>query len=139
MAREVVFDSPFLLGFDQTRILIERISRASDNYPPYNVEALAADHLRISVAVAGFSRDQLRVERLGRSLSVTASKDRAGEATERDYVHRGIALRGFVRSFVLSDGWEVARASLAYGLLHVDLTRPEPMDEVQVIPIEVLG
>jgi|SRR6185437_638676 len=139
MAREMVFDSPFLLGFDQTRVLIERISRASDNYPPYNVEALAADRLRISVAVAGFSRDQLRVERLGRSLTVTASKDRSGEPQERDYVHRGIALRGFVRSFVLSDGWEVARATLAYGLLHVDLTRPEPRDEVEVIPIEVLG
>jgi HSP20 family molecular chaperone IbpA len=139
MAREVVFDSPFLVGFDQTRILIERISRASDNYPPYNVEALAADHLRISIAVAGFMRDQLRVELRGQSLTVTASKDRAGETKERDYVHRGIALRGFVRSFVLSDGWEVARAALAYGLLHVDLTRPEPSDEARIIPIEVLG
>ena len=139
MAREVVFDSPFLLGFDQTRILIERISRASDNYPPYNVEALTPGHLRISIAVAGFTRDQLRVELRGQSLSVTAAKDRGGEGQERDYVHRGIALRGFVRSFVLSDGWEVARASLAYGLLHVDLTRPEASDEVRVIPIEVLG
>ena len=139
MAREVVFDSPFLLGFDQTRILIERISRVSDNYPPYNVEALAPGHLRISVAVAGFTRDQLRVELLGQSLTVTASKDRTGEPLEREYVHRGIALRGFVRSFVLSDGWEVAGASLAHGLLHIDLTRPEPSDEAQIIPIEVLG
>jgi HSP20 family molecular chaperone IbpA len=139
MAREVVFDSPFLLGFDQTRILIERISRASDNYPPYNVEALSESHLRISVAVAGFTRDQLKVELRGQSLTVTASKDRSGETQERDYVHRGIALRGFVRSFVLSDGWEVARASLAYGLLHIDLTRPEPSEEVRTIPIEVLG
>jgi HSP20 family molecular chaperone IbpA len=139
MAREVVFDSPFLLGFDQTRILIERISRASDNYPPYNVEALSESHLRISVAVAGFTRDQLKVELRGQSLTVTASKDRSAETQERDYVHRGIALRGFVRSFVLSDGWEVARASLAYGLLHIDLTRPEPSEEVRTIPIEVLG
>lgn len=139
MAREVVFDSPFLLGFDQTRILIERVSRASDNYPPYNVEALAPGHLRISIAVAGFTRDQLRVELRGQSLTVTASKDRTGEPQDREYVHRGIALRGFVRSFVLSDGWEVARASLAYGLLHVDLTRPAASDEVQIIPIEVLG
>jgi len=139
MAREVIFDSPFLLGFDQTRILIERINRASDNYPPYNVEALAPGHLRISIAVAGFTRDQLRVELRGQSLTVTASKDRSGETPEREYVHRGIALRGFVRSFVLSDGWHVARASLAYGLLHIDLTRPEASDEVQIIPIEVLG
>ena len=139
MAREVVFDSPFLLGFDQTRILIERVSRASDNYPPYNVEALAPGHLRISIAVAGFTRDHLRIELRGQSLTVTASKDRAGEPQEREYVHRGIALRGFVRSFVLSDGWEVSRASLAYGLLHVDLTRPDASDEVRIIPIEVLG
>jgi len=139
MSREVVFDSPFLLGFDQTRVLIERISRASDNYPPYNVEALAPGHLRISIAVAGFTRDQLRVELRGQSLTVTAAKDRTGEPKEREYVHRGIALRGFVRSFVLTDGWEVARASLAYGLLHVDLTRPEPSDEIRVIPIDVLG
>ena len=139
MAREVVFDSPFLLGFDQTRILIERVSRASDNYPPYNVEALAPGHLRISIAVAGFTRDQLRVELRGQSLTVTASKDRTGEPQDREYVHRGIALRGFVRSFVMSDGWEVAGASLAYGLLHVDLTRPAASDEVQIIPIEVLG
>ncbi len=139
MAREVVFDSPFLLGFDQTRVLIERISRASDNYPPYNVEALAPDRLRISIAVAGFTRDQLRIEVRGQSLSVFASKDRAGETSEREYVHRGIALRGFARAFVLSDGWEVARAALAYGLLHIDLTRPAPTDEVKIIPIEVLG
>jgi HSP20 family molecular chaperone IbpA len=139
MAREVVFDSPFLLGFDQTRILIERVSRASDNYPPYNVEALAPHHLRISIAVAGFTRDQLRVELRGQSLTVTASKDRTGDTQEREYVHRGIALRGFVRSFVLSDGWDVERASLAYGLLHVDLTRPDASDEVQIIPIEILG
>src|SRR5437016_1363138 len=110
MAREVVFDSPFLLGFDQTRILIERISRASDNYPPYNVEALAPGRLRISVAAAGFTREQLRVELRGQSLTVTASKDRGGEVREREYVHRGIALRSFVRSFVLGDGWEVAGA-----------------------------
>ncbi len=139
MAREVVFDSPFLVGFDQTRILIERISRASDNYPPYNVEALTPARLRISIAVAGFTRDQLRVELHGQSLTVTASKDRGGETPARDYVHRGIALRGFVRSFVLSDGWEVAGAALAYGLLHIDLTRPEASEQVRLIPIEVLG
>ena len=139
MAREVVFDSPFLVGFDQTRILIERINRVSDNYPPYNVEALTPGRLRISIAVAGFTRDQLRAELRGQSLTVTASKDRTGEPQDRDYVHRGIALRGFVRSFVLSDGWQVAGAALAYGLLHIDLIRPDASDDVRIIPIEVLG
>ena len=139
MTRQVVFDSPFLLGFDQTRILIERISRSSDNYPPYNVEALSDDHIRISIAVAGFTADQLRVEVKGAHLTVAAFKDRAGDGHERDYVHRGIALRGFTRSFVLSDGLEVQKASLAYGLLHLDLIRPQPVETTRLIPIEVVG
>ena len=135
MAREVVFDSPFLLGFDQTRVLIERISRASDNYPPYNVEALGLDALRISIAVAGFTAEHLRVEvRQRAQLVITANKERDG--AERDYLHRGIALRGFTRAFVLSDGFQVARASLSHGLLHIDLHRPPASDQVQVIPID---
>ncbi|MEI9903607.1 MAG: Hsp20 family protein [Asticcacaulis sp.] len=94
MTRTVLFDSPYLLGFDDMRDLIERIGRSHDNYPPYNVESLSPDHLRISIAVAGFTVDQLRVEVRGAHLTVTASKER-GEAEARDYLHRGIALRGF--------------------------------------------
>lgn len=143
MTRTVVFDSPYLLGFDDMRSLIERIGRSHDNYPPYNVEALSPDRLRISIAVAGFTADQLRVEVKGAHLTVSAVKDRASEpaseAPEREYLHRGIALRGFNRAFVLSDGLEIDRASLAYGLLHIDLVRPKPNDTVKVIPIEVVG
>ena len=140
MARTIVFDSPFLLGFDQTQALIERISRSHDSYPPYNVEALSGDHLRISIAVAGFTAEQLRIEVKGAHLTVTATKggaEKAGEGAERDYLHRGIALRGFTRAFVLSDGLEVAKAQLAYGLLHIDLIRPQASDAVKIIPIEV--
>ena len=137
MARTIVFDSPFLLGFDQTQALIERISRSHDSYPPYNVEALSGDHLRISIAVAGFTAEQLRIEVKGAHLTVAATKERTGEGPERDYLHRGIALRGFTRAFVLSDGLEVSKARLAYGLLHIDLVRPPASDAVKVIPIEV--
>ena len=139
MTRTVVFDSPYLLGFDDMRLLIERIGRSHDNYPPYNVESLSVDHIRISIAVAGFTADQLRIEVRGAHLTVSAARARPGEATERDYLHRGIALRGFNRAFVLSDGLEITKASLAYGLLHIDLIRPKPSDEVRIIPIEVVN
>jgi HSP20 family molecular chaperone IbpA len=139
MTRTVVFDSPYLLGFDDMRLLIERIGRSHDNYPPYNVESLSSDHLRISIAVAGFTADQLRIEVRGAHLTVSAARDKTGETTERDYLHRGIALRGFNRAFVLSDGLEITKASLAYGLLHIDLIRPKPSEEVRIIPIEVMG
>ena len=138
MTRTVVFDSPYLLGFDDMRLLIERIGRSHDNYPPYNVESLSVDHIRISIAVAGFTADQLRIEVRGAHLTVSAARDRAGEAAERDYLHRGIALRGFNRAFVLSDGLEITKASLPYGLLHIDLIRPTPSAAVRIIPIEVV-
>lgn len=136
MAGTIVFDSPFLLGFDDMRALIERVGRSQDNYPPYNVEAVGPHHLRISIAVAGFSREQLRVEVRGPHLNVIATKDRAGESEGREYLHRGIGLRNFNRAFVLSDGFEVETASLAHGLLHIDLKRPESHGEVQIVPIE---
>ena len=143
MTRTVVFDSPFLLGFDDMRLLIDRVGRSHDNYPPYNVESLSADHIRISIAVAGFTADQLRIEVRGAHLTVSAARERGGEAPatepKRDYLHRGIALRGFNRAFVLSDGLEITRASLAYGLLHIDLIRPKPSEEVRIIPIDVMG
>ena len=139
MTRTVVFDSPFLLGFDDMRLLIERVGRSHDNYPPYNVESLGPDHIRISIAVAGFSVDALRVELKGAHLTVIASKDKTPEGQEREFLHRGIGLRAFNRAFVLSDGFEVKGASLAYGLLHVDLVRPVASDAVKVIPIEVVG
>lgn len=135
MSRTVIFDSPFLLGFDDMRALIERVGRSHDSYPPYNVEALGPDHIRISVAVAGFSREQLRVEVKGAQLMIAAMKDRV-EGEEREYLHRGIGMRSFNRAFVLSDGFEVRSASLAYGLLNIDLIRPEAADEVRIIRID---
>ncbi|HWU50874.1 MAG TPA: Hsp20 family protein [Asticcacaulis sp.] len=137
MARGVIFDSPYLLGFDEMRLLIERVGRNHDAYPPYNVEALPSGRLRISIAVAGFTLDQLRVEVRGAHLTVSALRDKA-ESVERDYLHRGIALRGFNRAFVLSDGWQVTEAALAHGLLHIDLEKPELSDVAQTIPIKAV-
>lgn len=137
MSRFIVFDSPFLLGFDETRSLIERVSRASDNYPPYNVEALSGDHLRLTVAVAGFTPDTLRLSLQGQQLTLQAFKESA-ETGQREFIHRGIAQRGFTRSFVVGEGFEVDGAVIEHGLLHIDLKRPHASDEIRIIPIKAM-
>jgi HSP20 family molecular chaperone IbpA len=137
MNRSMVFDSPFLLGFDHTRSLIERAAKAAaESYPPYNVEDRGEGALRITLAVAGFTPDQLQVTLEDRQLIVAGKREGAGEEA---YLHRGIAARGFVRSFVLADGMVVSGASLEHGLLHIDLERPEPERRVQRIPIRTAG
>jgi HSP20 family molecular chaperone IbpA len=139
MNRSVLFDSPFLLGFEHTRNLIERAAKAAaESYPPYNVEDHGGGRLRISLAVAGFSPDQLTVTVEDRQLTVTGKRDGAGKPEEA-YLHRGIAARGFVRSFVLADGMVVDGATLEHGLLHIDVARPEPEKRVQQVPIRTAG
>jgi HSP20 family molecular chaperone IbpA len=134
--RTVLFDSPFLLGFDHTRALIERAAKAAgEGYPPYNVEQLGERGVRITLAVAGFSPDQLEVTVEDRQLTVSGKRSPGESEAEREYLHRGIAARGFLRSFVLADGMEVEAAHLEHGLLHIDLTRPEPEGRVRRIPI----
>ncbi len=138
MNRTLLFDSPFLLGFDHTRALIERAAKAAgEGYPPYNVEELGEGRVRITLAVAGFSAAQLDVTLEDNQLNITGKRD--GADGERAYVHRGIAARGFVRSFILADGMEVEGASLEHGLLHIDLFRPEPQKKVKQIPIRTAG
>ena len=133
--RTVLFDSPFLLGFDQTRALIDRAQRAAaEGYPPYNVEQRGEHAVRITLAVAGFTPEDLSVTVEGRQLTV-AGKREGGDADPAAYLHRGIAARGFTRAFVLADGMEVAGATLEHGLLHVDLKRPEERPAVRRIPI----
>jgi HSP20 family molecular chaperone IbpA len=137
--RTIVFDSPFLLGFEHTRALIERATKAAaDTYPPYNVEQVADDRLRITLAVAGFAPEQLHVTVEGNQLVVAGRRD--GEAERSDgsgYLHRGIAARGFMRTFVLADGMEVDAATLEHGLLHVDVVRPQPETQIKRITIKV--
>ena len=140
MNRSVLFDSPFLLGFEHTRGLIERAAKAAaESYPPYNVEDRGDGDIRITLAVAGFTPEQLEVTVENRQLTVAGRRDeaRTGEARKDDaFLHRGIAARGFIRSFVLADGMVVTEASLEHGLLHIDLARPEPESRVVRVPIK---
>jgi len=134
-ARTLLFDSPFLLGFDHTRALIDRAAKAAaESYPPYNVEQRGEAGVRISLAVAGFSPEELTVTLEGRQLTIAGKRDETNKG-EQAFLHRGIASRGFIRSFVLADGLEVAEARLEHGLLHVDMMRPEQDRQGQRIPI----
>jgi HSP20 family molecular chaperone IbpA len=140
MNRPVLFDSPFLLGFEHTRSLIERAQKAAaESYPPYNVEDRGGPghggEIRITLAVAGFSPDQLEVMVEDRQLTVLGRRDDNAAKAEDAFLHRGIAARGFIRNFVLADGMVVDEASLEHGLLHIDLSRPEPEKRVHRIPI----
>ena len=136
MTRTLLFDSPFLLGFEHTRNLIERAAKAAaESYPPYNVEDLGDGALRITLAVAGFGPDQLEVTVEDRQLVVAGRRDGNAARPEDAYLHRGIAARGFIRSFVLADGMVVDSAVLEHGLLHIELARPEPEKRVVKVPI----
>ena len=143
MNRTLLFDSPFLLGFEQTRALIERAARAAtESYPPYNVEETGDGDLRISLAVAGFAPADLNVTVEDNQLVIAGKREEAAEAGkegDKAYLHRGIAARAFLRTFVLADGMEVTGAALEHGLLHVDLTRKEPARLVKRIPIASAG
>ncbi len=140
MNRSLLFDSPFLLGFEHTRSLVERAAKAAaESYPPYNVEALEDGGVRITLAVAGFSPDQLQVTVEDRQLVIAGKRGEAGQRPEEAFLHRGIAARGFLRSFVLADGMEVREATLEHGLLHIDLIQPRPEQVVRKIPIKTAG
>jgi HSP20 family molecular chaperone IbpA len=140
MSRITPFASPLLLGFDAMEKTLERLAKANDGYPPYNIERLAADssgapdRLRITVAVAGFSESDLDVTVEENQLVI---RGRQAEQLERDYLYRGIAARQFQRMFVLAQGMQVAGATLRNGLLAVDLIRPEPARMVRKINISV--
>lgn len=140
MSRMTPTNSPFLLGFDEIERAIERVTRtASDGYPPYNIERIArsdgqAERLRITLAVAGFLRDQLQVT-VGEGQLVIRGKQQ--DDKERHYLHRGIAARQFQRVFLLAEGMQVAGADLQNGLLSVDLIRPEPERSAKKIDIVV--
>lgn len=140
MTRIATLNSPFLLGFDDIERALDRVTKAtSDGYPPYNIERVPAcsgqpDCLRITLAVAGFRRDQLEVLVEENQLLI---RGRQVDDRDRHYLHRGIAARQFQRAFLLADGMKVQGADLQNGLLSVDLVRPEPERLVQAIKITV--
>jgi HSP20 family molecular chaperone IbpA len=140
MSRVPSLNSPFLLGFDDIERALDRVTRtASDGYPPYNIERLVRsgtdpERLRITLAVAGFTRDQLEIVVEEQQLVI---RGRQQDDKDRQYLHRGIAARQFQRTFLLADGMQVLGADLKNGLLSVDLARPEPEKIVRKIDISV--
>jgi HSP20 family molecular chaperone IbpA len=144
MTRMSLLSSPLLLGFEEMERLIDRVGKGGDGYPPYNIErvpggsgngeasAEPAEKLRITLAVAGFQRDQLEIVLEDNQLTI---RGRQEDDKTREYIHRGIAARQFSRTFVLADGIEVKSADLSNGLLSVDLVRREPGRLVRKIEI----
>jgi HSP20 family molecular chaperone IbpA len=134
MSRLPLFNSPLLLGFDHFERALDRVSKiSSDGYPPYNVEQLAENALRITLAVAGFQMSELSITVEDNQLVV---RGKQADDSQRVYLHRGIAARQFQRSFVLAEGIEVSGAWLDNGLLHVDLIRPEVESRVRTVEIK---
>lgn len=126
---------PFLLGFEQLERLVERTAKSgNEGYPPYNIEQTSANSYRITLAVAGFSENDLAITVEDSALVIRGRQSDDGEG--RIFLHRGIAARQFQRSFVLADGVDVGEAVMENGLLHVDLTRAEPERVIQTINIK---
>jgi HSP20 family molecular chaperone IbpA len=136
-----LLSNPLLLGFDEIERLIDRAGKtAGDGYPPYNIERVAkqgecseaSEVLRITLAVAGFAREDLEIALEDKQLSI---RGKQREDQSREYLYRGIAARQFQRTFVLADGIEVKSAELVNGLLSIDLVRREPQRLVRKIDI----
>ena len=137
MTRNAYFDSPFLLGFEPLERLLERTAKsAADSYPPYNIEATEDGGIAITLAVAGFAKDEIAVTVEDRQLVIRGRQNETGGKT---FLHRGIAARQFLRAFVLADGIEVKTAALENGLLRIILTRPDIQPSVRVIDIKTGG
>ena len=133
MSRPSVFTSPLLLGFDHFERMLDRVSKtAHEGYPPYNIEQIGEAQLRITLAVAGFDRSELSITVEDNQLVI---RGKQADQPDRIYLHRGIAARQFVRSFLLAEGLEIGGANLDKGLLHIDLRRPMPNVTVRTIDI----
>src|SRR5262245_20313403 len=133
MTRLSLFNSPLLLGFDHFERTLDRIAKAgAEGYPPYNIEQVNEDQLRITLAVAGFDLADLEIQLEDNQLTI---RGRQTDDPDRVYLYRGIAARQFQRSFVLAEGIEVKSATLDNGLLSVDLQRPKAVSHVRTIPI----
>ena len=137
MTRSAYFDSPFLLGFEPLERLLERTAKsAGDSYPPYNIEATEDGGIAITLAVAGFAKDEIAVTVEDRQLVIRGRQIEAGSKT---FLHRGIAARQFLRAFVLADGIEVKSAALENGLLRIILSRPAIQPNIRVVDIKTGG
>lgn len=135
MTRMQSLNSPLLLGFEHLERILDHVSKGSaEGYPPYNIEQVGDNGLRITVAVAGFAMEDLAVTLEDNQLVIRGRKSEDDEG--RVFLHRGIASRQFHRSFVLAEGIEVTGASLDNGLLRIDLERRVPEPEIRTIRID---
>jgi HSP20 family molecular chaperone IbpA len=136
-SRLTVFDSPLFLGFDHFERTFDRLKKtATEGYPPYNIEQNGENALRITLAVAGFTMDDLDVQVENNQLTIRGQQNESPEDAEKIYLYRGIAARQFQRSFVLADGIIVDDAYLDNGLLHIDMRRIEPESNARKIAIK---
>lgn len=135
MSRLSLFDSPLFLGFDHFEQTFDRLKKQTEGYPPYNIEQIGENGLRITLAVAGFTMDDLDVELDHNQLTIRGKQEDSLD-DGRVFLHRGIAARQFQRSFVLADGIEVIGATLDNGLLHIEMQRHVPEDSTQKIEIK---
>src|SRR5437868_3983765 len=133
MSRVPLFNSPLLLGFDQLERTLDRLAKGAEGYPPYNIERIGENGLRIVLAVAGFTADDLTIELVENQLSV---RGKQADDSARVFLHRGIAARQFQRAFMLADGIEVMGARLDNGLLSIDLVRPHAEPRIRTIRID---
>jgi HSP20 family molecular chaperone IbpA len=143
MSRVSLLSSPLLLGFEEMERLIDRVGKSGDGYPPYNIERISVnagngsgtgvEALRITLALAGFRREQLEITLEDNQLVIRGRQE--DDDKSREFIHRGIAARQFSRTFVLADGIEVKSADLRDGLLSIDLVRREPDRRVRKIAI----
>lgn len=137
MSRPPSFASPYCLGFDDVERMLERVAKAAtESYPPVNIEEPREGALRITLAVAGFSPENLSVSLCGRELTVKGERPRP-EDDARVLLHKGIAARGFQRSFVLAHGLEIDGARLDNGLLRIELKRVVETPQIRQIPITI--
>jgi HSP20 family molecular chaperone IbpA len=135
MTRYTAFNSPLMLGFDHLERLVDSVAKSSaDGYPPYNIEQLSENSIRITLAVAGFARQDLDVQLEDNQLLIRGRQP--DEQEDRVFLHRGIAGRQFQRKFVLAEGLEVTAANMENGLLHIDLVRPQPITRTRTIDIQ---
>ena len=133
MSHVSLFSSPLLLGFDRVERMLDRVAKsANDGYPPYNIEQIGEHSLRITLAVAGFTQDQLSVSLEDNQLTI---RGKQVDEANRVYLHRGIAARQFQRSFVIAEGIQISAARLDNGLLHIDLLRPKAANLVRNLEI----
>ena len=140
MSRLSLLSAPFMLGFDNFEQRIDRMAKSADGYPPYNIEKLGvagedadgAELFQITIAVAGFSKNELEITSEDNQILVCGCHD---QLTEGEFLHRGIATRQFKRSFLLADGMNVLGASLRDGMLMIEVERPKPAKISRTIEI----